>query len=26
MQGRPSYFVAYDSLQVSPDDEPSRGA
>ena len=26
MQGRPSYFVAYDSLQVSPDDERSRGA
>jgi polyisoprenyl-phosphate glycosyltransferase len=26
MQGRPSYFVAYDSLQVSPDDEPLRGA
>jgi glycosyltransferase involved in cell wall biosynthesis len=24
MQGRPSYFVAYDSLQVSPDDERSR--
>jgi polyisoprenyl-phosphate glycosyltransferase len=26
MQGRPSYFVAYDSLQVSADDEPLRGA
>ncbi len=26
MQGRPTYFVAYDSLQVSPDDERSRGA
>jgi glycosyltransferase involved in cell wall biosynthesis len=26
MQGRPSYFVAYDSLEVTPDDERSRGA
>jgi dolichol-phosphate mannosyltransferase len=24
MQGRPSYFVAYDSLEVSPDDARSR--
>jgi glycosyltransferase involved in cell wall biosynthesis len=26
MQGRPSYFVAYDSLEVSPDDARSREA
>jgi polyisoprenyl-phosphate glycosyltransferase len=26
MQGRPSYFVAYDSLEVSPDDVRSREA
>ena len=26
MQGRPSYFVAYDSLEVSPDDARSRAA